>query len=305
MSRRNSTPQKGFAMILVIWSMVMLASLGSGFSLAVRHEVRVASDTADIAHAEAAATAALNTAVLAFGSEDAETRWYSNNEPHQVDWPSASITVRAQSENGRIDLNHAPRELLVGLFEQLYAGTNAQELADAVIDWYDRDDDALQGGSEKRIYSSAGYAYTPPNMPFSSINELSQVIGFDGAMVTRARPYLTVYSFQPRINAASADLVTLSAVPGIDRDEAEAFVAERNRTLAEGGTLDYTALRNGRRYLDTLDTRPDHMWLSLDIDVRLTDGLVRREHAVILLNRARGYNLLLRETQPVAPEATP
>ncbi len=296
MSRPCTQRQNGFALILVIWAVIMLASLASGFSLAVRHETRVAGDTAAIAHAEAAATAALHTAVLAFGSADAETRWQSNLEPHQLAWPGASIVVRAQSESGRIDINRAPRELLVGLFEQVLPNNDANELADAVVDWRDRDDEALAGGSEKRAYSGAGFAYTPPNMPFHSVNELSQVMGFNSAMVSRVRQYLTVYSRQPRINATSADLVTLNAVPGIDRDDAEAFIAERDRTLAEGGTLDFTALRNGRRYLDT---RPGHMLLSLDIDVRLSDGLRRREHAVIQLNRARGYNLLLRETLPI------
>ena len=42
--RRPPRTQKGFALILVIWALVLLVSLGSGFSYALRHEVRAASD---------------------------------------------------------------------------------------------------------------------------------------------------------------------------------------------------------------------------------------------------------------------
>jgi len=130
------------------------------------------------------------------------------------------------------------------------------------------------------------------------VSELSQVIGFNGEMVDEAGPYLTIYSQQPRINITSAELLVLAAVPGIDRDMAEAFIAQRERVLAQGGTLDHTPLRTGMRYLDT---RPSGKFLSLDIEVRLDEGLGRREHAVIRLDRARGYRLLARETRPVSP----
>ena len=45
----------GFALILVIWALVLLTSLATGFALAIRHEIRVAGDMASIAQAEATA----------------------------------------------------------------------------------------------------------------------------------------------------------------------------------------------------------------------------------------------------------
>ena len=50
----------GFALILVIWALVLLTSLATGFALAIRHEIRVSGDMASIAQAEATATAALH-----------------------------------------------------------------------------------------------------------------------------------------------------------------------------------------------------------------------------------------------------
>jgi hypothetical protein len=94
-------------------------------------------------------------------------------------------------------------------------------------------------------------------------------------------------------------LLVLAAVPGINRSDAETFVAHREHVLAEGGKLDYTALRNGMRYLDT---RPGGRFLSIDIEVRLSGGLTRREHAVIRLATPGGYRLLARETHPAGLE---
>ena len=289
---------RGFALILVIWSLVLLSSLAGGFAFAVRHEARVAADMESIARTEAAATAALHTAVLALGTTDREDRWQADTQAHQVPWPAATITVRVQSESGRIDINRSPRELLAGLFSQLFPDADPDALADAVVDWRDRDDRPGPAGAEQDAYIQAGYTYTPPNNAFDSVSELSQVIGFNGEMVDEAGPYLTIYSQQPRINITSAELLVLAAVPGIDRDMAEAFIAQRERVLAQGGTLDHTPLRTGMRYLDT---RPSGKFLSLDIEVRLDEGLGRREHAVIRLDRARGYRLLARETRPVSP----
>ena len=119
-------------------------------------------------------------------------------------------------------------------------------------------------------------------------------------MVETAKPYLTVHSRQPRINAISADLVVLAAVPEVGQDSAQAFIEQREIALAGDGDLDYSLLSKGRRYLDT---RRDNRLYALDLEVRLNDGLMRREHAVVRLNRRQGYTLLARETRPISKTA--
>lgn len=295
--RRSS----GFALILVIWGLLLLTSLATGFALAVRHETRVAADLSDIARAEAAATAALHTTILALGSSDRENRWVADTRRHILPWPSARISVRVQSESGRIDINRAPRDLLIGLFAQLFTDGDVQALADRVIDWRDRDDRPQPDGAEKNAYIRSGYLYQPPNTAFYSVDELSQVMGFNNSMVARARPYLTVHSRQPRVNAISADLVVLKSIPGVDHRAAEAFIAHRESALAEDGDIDYSLLRNAKRYVDT---RLGGKLFSLEIEVRLNNGLTRREHAVMRISRRESYSLLAREILPVGqPQA--
>ena len=288
---------RGFALILVIWCLLLLTSLATGFALAVRHETRVAADLSALARAEAAATAALHTTILALSTNDRENRWIADNSTHAIPWPSAKVAVRVQSESGRIDINRAPRELLAGLFEQLFPDSDSQTLADTLIDWRDRDDQEQPKGAENASYSQAGYGYTPSNTAFYSTDELSQVMGFNNVMVEKAKPFLTVHSRQPRVNAISADLVVLKSIPGVDQAAAEAFVAQREIALQEDADVDYTLLRNGRRHVDK---KLGGKLFSLDIEVRVNDGLTRREHAVIRLSRRDAYSLLLRETLPVA-----
>ena len=289
---------RGFALILVIWALVLLTSLATGFALAIRHEIRVAGDMTSIAQAEATASAALHTTAFMLSIAEPADRWKADNRWRPIPWPDAAVAVRLQSESGKIDINLAPRELLDGLFSQFMSAARSEALTDALLDWRDGDDDPEPSGAEQDAYSRAGYTYGPANASFNSVNELGRVLGFDYRTVEQLKPYLTVYSKRPRINVFGADEVVLMATPGIDRETATQILAQRDRALDEGGRMDIGALRNGRRYLEN---RPNDRLLSVDIDVRMADGFMRRERAVIRLHRTRGYNLLARETLPVGP----
>jgi len=294
--------QRGFALLLVIWSLVLLLSLATGFGYAVRHELRFGSDVADSVRAEAASLAAFHEAILALATQDSDTRWKPDAAAQVFAWPQGTVTVKVISENGRIDLNVAPAELLRGLFETLLPEHDATALTDAVIDWRDRDDNPLPSGAEAREYADAGYAYTPMNQPFGSTSELSQVIGFDREMTEMVQPYLTVYSRRPRINANSADLVTLSAVPGITTDIAEAFVADRKAATASQQKPDFSALSSGKRYVDT--TSNSNLF-AIDMTTSVTDGATLRHQVVVALQGRSGFLVLQRRPMPVTPTESP
>ncbi len=287
--------QNGFALILVIWALVLLVSLASGFSYAVRHEVRAAADLETTARAEAAATGALHAAVLKLGDRDPDNVWQADGRSRPVRWPDATIGVTVSSESGRIDINRAPRNLLFGLFRQFYSAEEAQALTAALLDWRDNDGVQRPGGAERRQYAAIGQR-GPANAPFSSVRELRQVIGFSRQVLETVAGYLTVYSGTPRIDAANADLVTLLSVPGIDRDAAEQFIAQRDAGSENDMRASFRLLRTGSRYL-VLGGKS--AVLAIDIDVRLDGGFKRRERAVIRLATSRGYSLIAREAVPI------
>jgi general secretion pathway protein K len=286
--------QAGFALMLVIWALVLLSSLGVGYAYSVRHELRFASDTAARVRAEAAALTAFHVAVQALSTDDDERRWQPNQGPRRLSLADAEVELEIKSANSRIDLNAAPVELLAGLFRQLLPEDDADALADAVQDWRDRDDQPQPLGAEDAAYRVAGLPYTPANRPFASVHELSQVLGFGRDRVDALLPYLTVYSRQPRINAMGAELVVLAAIPGISQEAAAAFVAERTQALASDSQPDFRTLGNGRRFLDIQSA--DNTY-SVQLTATTRDGLTWRERRVVRIQRGRGYEVLERDTR--------
>ena len=86
---------------------------------------------------------------------------------------------------------------------------------------------------------------------FASVDELVQLPGFDPESVARLRPYLTVYSGRPQVDAVSADVEVLAAVPGVSREAALRFAEERAaRPAVAGEPLDLSSLGEAAAYLE-------------------------------------------------------
>lgn len=69
------------------------------------------------------------------------------------------------------------------------------ELAANLIDYVDADSDSLLGGPEDAAYQEREPPTRPANRPLLSVDELRRVEGFDGTLVERLRPYVTVYPY--------------------------------------------------------------------------------------------------------------
>ena len=86
--------------------------------------------------------------------------------------------------------------------------------AAALLDWLDADDVPRAGGAEAEWYQAQG-GTVPRNGPALSIDELSEVRGFDSATVERLRPFVTVRG-GTRIDVNSAPLEVLRVLPGLE-----------------------------------------------------------------------------------------
>jgi general secretion pathway protein K len=104
------------------------------------------------------------------------------------------------------------------------------ELADAVMDWVDADQDLTgNGGAEDNFYLSLPRPYRAANQPLSQLDELYRVRGFDAATVARLRPHVTALPGRKRtpVNINTASAVVLSAIfdGKVPPDELEARMA--------------------------------------------------------------------------------
>jgi general secretion pathway protein K len=282
---------KGFALILVIWALVIMLGVSAGFAMSVRHEARVATDAVTSVENEAIATAARNLALIALYRSDEELRWRADGLVREIAWPGVEISVRLRSDSSRIDLNQAPRDVLVGLLEQVAPERDADALADAVADWRDRDDRRSANGAEADDYRTAGLAYAPGNQAFRSVHELSQVLGFDANLTRSLVPYITIYGRHPRINALGAESIVLAAVPGIDPVTAEQFVETRRQVVLEGLPPQVDSLGEGRRYIDI---QQDARVLLMDLAIRRKSGPIHLEQLVMERDGEQSYRLLAR-----------
>lgn len=140
-------------------------------------------------------------------------------------------------EQGKFNLNN----LVVGghrsdedvaIFGRILASQGlAPELADAVVDWIDSDDQLTSGaGAEDAYYLSLAHPYRAANQPMQQVEELYRVKGFDPAAVAKLLPYVTALPATARttINANTASDVVLAAVlPGVPHDAIEQAVKAR------------------------------------------------------------------------------
>ena len=151
----------GFALLIVLWTMVLLALLVTRITASGRAEAQVAANLRGSAVAEAAADAAVNAAVfhlLALGGQ----RWAPAGH-HRLNVAGADIDVGVENLAGRVNLNTASPELLGALLDVLGVGPyKAASLAAAILDWRMPSQRPHPGGAKAPQYQAAGRGYGPP-----------------------------------------------------------------------------------------------------------------------------------------------
>ncbi len=224
----RSFRQRGVALVIVLWVLVLLTIVVGVYAVLSRTETLQARFLFDVTEARYAAEAGLHRAVFEMRNPDIETRWVADGRAYFVEFGDAVIEIRVRNESGKIDLNRAGPELLTELF--LSRGVDemqALHLADTIEDWRDGDDLPRLYGAEIDDYLAAGYPYGPANQNFQSIDELQQVMGMTWELFQQLEDLLTVHGRGGQINPAFASAEVLALLPDMDYESARAFVAER------------------------------------------------------------------------------
>jgi general secretion pathway protein K len=153
----------------------------------------------------------------------------------------AVVSGAIEDEQGKFNLNNlvdgnSRSEADVLAFQHLLASLGLPpELADAVVDWIDLDNDLSgSGGAEDPYYLSLARPYRAANAPMVQVEELYRVRGFDAATVAKLRPYVTALYAGPgkpipvNVNTAP-DLVLAAMMPAMSKGKIDAFIAVRAR----------------------------------------------------------------------------
>ncbi len=185
---------RGFALIVVLWFLVLIAAIGSYLMANARTETAIARNIRASANAEALADAGVAQAVFNLTGTVAG-RWKLDGEPHRLKLATGEVSIRVSDETAKINPNHAPPALMTGLFEA--AGVDlarARRLGAAMADWVGANMEARPLGAKLQQYQDAGLSYGPPNAPVESLDELQLVLGMTQDIFSAVLPYLTIYT---------------------------------------------------------------------------------------------------------------
>jgi type II secretory pathway component PulK len=192
---RGSRP--GFALVGALWVMTFMALIVVAYVAAQQVELKVAFSNADRLQARHLARSGIDHAVAVLMADETvhdtlADAWrddaasfeqaavgdgyYSLFAPSDDD--PAARRFGMTDENGKVNLNTAPKEIL----EKVPGMTAA--LAEAVIDWRDTDEQTTgDGGAESDYYARQDPPYAAKNGPFDSVEELLMVKGFTAALL--------------------------------------------------------------------------------------------------------------------------
>jgi general secretion pathway protein K len=189
---RGHGRERGFALLIVMWSLALLALLTAQVTGPARSEARIAANLRAAAVAQAAADGAVHEAVLrvlqgAWNPRDGIVR--------QVRIGAAVVALRLEDESGKINPNASPRPVLAGLIRAVGVDApTASVLAARIMDWRSPISASLAGGGPKAApYQAAGLDYGPPGRPFACLQELRLVAGMTPDLYARIAPFLSVY----------------------------------------------------------------------------------------------------------------
>jgi general secretion pathway protein K len=123
-------------------------------------------------------------------------------KPLNIPEEQGSLRVTIEEENGKLNLNYISGpsgefnpnywEPAVRLLKKL--GLPAADLCDSLADWIDTNDTPKPGGAENSWYMSRKPPYNARNDQLRTVEELRLVKGFDGNLLERIRPFITIYA---------------------------------------------------------------------------------------------------------------
>jgi general secretion pathway protein K len=238
MSQPAGTPrpkrrEQGCALLIVLWTMVLLALLVTGITGTGRTEAQLAANLRENAQLQAEADGALYDVIfhalatsgppLAFG-----------------EMVRGRARIRVEDESGKINPNTAPLQLLQALLRRVgVADDMAASLAAAIADWRDDDPTASPGTAKAPQYIAAGKNYGPPQAPFQSVAELADVLGMTPDILARLAPHISIYNLgAPELSVADPVVVAaLQDVAGGQAIEAPASSTTASRTIGITATV--------------------------------------------------------------------
>ncbi len=191
---RAKSDQRGFALLIVLLSLGLLALLGTELLSSARHDTQIARNMVDTAMLEAAVNGAVQQAIFA-NLDTSNRHWAADSMTRVVRVGNIPVAVRVDDEAEKINPNTASAALLQALIAAVGAdrGT-AANVAASIVEWRSASSLGERADATTARYAAARRDYAPSGAPFSGLDELGAVLGMTPDLLARLRPHLTVFS---------------------------------------------------------------------------------------------------------------
>lgn len=225
---------KGFALVVVLWALLLLSVLAGSFLLEARAARTVAASVAAQFRSRIAADAAINRAIMALLDPGDPLRFPLDGTVRDIQFLGHRIGLSCESEAGKVDLNTAPVSLLATIFRaQGLADEQAEALATQIVVWRTPLRNS-SGEDAVALYREAGRSYGPRFGAFRSIGELRMVIGMNDALQNVLLPFITVWSRSSMIDRSVAKEGLLHVLKDANDNLAAGHLAARQTGRAAG-----------------------------------------------------------------------
>lgn len=204
----------GSALLGALWLSVLLAGLTGAVLGAARLGAATTSNRVALTRAAWAAEACL-AAVQERYAEEGKLDTVMTLELGE----GLGCRSVVEDPGSRVNLNRAGSEMLGAVLGR-------PELAAALLDWRDPDDEPRAAGAERDWYETAG-ADPPRNGPLAAVEELAFIRGFDDSVLARLEPLVTVEG-DGHVNLNTAPAAVLRTLPGFGAEAVGVVLARRH-----------------------------------------------------------------------------
>ena len=234
----------GFALIVVLWTLVLIAFIVAHLTATGRTEVQIASNLVANSVAQAAADGAIFEAIFNLSDQRPEQRWPVDGTVHQIAIGNSRVVVRPEDEASWVNPSTAPPELTEALLRVIGSDPDtAHRLAAAISEWVGSGGIARPQDAVLAEYRAAGLDYGPPGTPIETLDELGRVLGMTPALLATIRPHLTMFG-PPQPNPVTTDPVVAAALALLAPQTGPA-PSPSNQAIPDLLTVRITALASG------------------------------------------------------------
>lgn len=273
-SRGRVDDRSGVAIIIVLWVVLVLSLLISGFAFTMHVETQVASFARKELKAEMLARSGIEVARMQLilhqqstdKGIDALNQEWATNELLYVDHPLGDgiYNVKITDEEAKIPINKATDKQLKRLLDFLGVDPfDGDIIVDSILDWREPGDLARINGAKNDYYRSLSPPYSAKNAPLDRVEELLLVRGVtpelyhgipteDGEEAHPSFPKLFTTMLSGRVNVNTASATVLQALLNVDDQQVQTILSRRDGPDGVPGTDDDQPFRTADEFFSSI-----------------------------------------------------